>query len=112
MDDNLLGRLGGDAAKIGDIVQLLAEIVLQLHLRVQLPGLFQGDLGLLVKDLLHHSPVLEDLDFTQLLVELHLDVTAAAILFPDRRADSLLDGVYEQGPVNALIPADLIENPF
>ncbi len=112
MDDDLFGRLSGNSAKIGDIVQLFAEIVIKFNLRIELPGVLEIDFRFLVKDLFHHRTVLKNLNLAKLFIKLDFYIPPAAVFFSDRRTDSFLYGIDQQRFVDSLVPANLIENSF
>ena len=71
-----------------------------------------GNPGVFVVDLVHHGAILKHLDFAGFLAELNLDFPAVAVFFSDSGTNSLFNGVDQQGPINPLVPADLIDNSF
>jgi len=109
VDDNLFGRLGGDPAKIGDVFHLFAQFVAKLDVRVKDQGIVKGYLGLFIFGLFDDVPELIDLDLAEFLVVADLDLAAASQLLACGRLNRLFNGLNQQPPVDAAIPADLID---
>ena len=73
LDDDLLGRLGGDATKLGGI-QFDTDAIAQGHVGVELAGLVLGDLGIGIVHDFNHGLELKELNFAQILVEMGFDL--------------------------------------
>src|SRR5262249_53077210 len=91
LHDHLLGRLGGDAAKI-DGRQLVDDELAGLDLRVEPLRHRQRQLRRLVLDRLHRLAIAHQTDLAVLAIDARADV----VLVPVFRATGLLDGLLHR----------------
>ena len=89
-----------------------AQFVSQLTFGVQGNRFGQGDflvgIDYLVDDLFEE----ERFEFTEFLVEGHVQVQSAAVLLPDSRFDGLFQRMNQCLTVDALFPTHLIDQPL
>src|SRR5712691_921223 len=109
LQDHLLGRLGGDAAKLLGR-QLLLELVAELGLRVQRLGVGEAELQLAVGDLLDDLLATENLEGARLAIDLHADVLGGAQGLARRRQQSRLQRLEEGLLVDPLFASDLLDD--
>jgi hypothetical protein len=88
---------------------LHADLVADLGLRIELPGPGEADLGLRIRDRLHHLAKLEELDLAGVDVEAGLDLLLLPELLPGRLAHRLLECLDDRVPVDALVLGDLVD---
>jgi hypothetical protein len=135
LDDDLLGGLGGDAPEAAaglpevqqvavlpvllaglvgvgvEVEDLEAEILTDLRVgEAVAPGVGEGDLLLLVLDLLDHRHPLDEVDVARLLVVAGLQLAADAELTLRRRHDGLLHRLDEDLLIEALLATDLLDD--
>src|ERR1039458_4377889 len=96
----LLGGLRGDAAKIlrGD---LNLDVFTKLDVRKAASGVRQGDLIVLVNDVLDHQLLREGPNSARLAVDLDAEIARGTDTFLGRLEQSLLDGLKQDFPVDA-----------
>ena len=82
------------------------------HEVAPLPGLTPAESSLLdLHSLLNATQVLMgELNLAGFIIVLHLNIALAAISFLDCGTHRLFDGVDQQGPIYALVPANLVDN--
>ena len=112
VNNHLLCRLGGNAAQIGNIIHFFTKIIIELNFGIKPAGLCENNLRIFVKDFFNNRTILKDLNFTQFLIKLDLDIAASSVFFPHRRPHGLFNGIDQQGAIYPLIPTDLIKYPL
>src|ERR1039458_1188313 len=100
LEQCLLGGLRGDAAKVlrGD---LDFDVFTKLDVRKAASGVRQGDLIVLVNDVLDHQLLREGPNSARLAVDLDAEIARGTDTFLGRLEQSLLDGLKQDFPVDA-----------
>ena len=104
--DNLLGGLGSDTAKLVG-VDLDLHLVTRHDLRVELPGLQEGDLHGVILDLQGDLLALVDLDVSRIPTHLRVDVGPGAVYLFSRCDQCGLDGLHQGFLVDPFFPFEL-----
>ena len=111
LDDDLFGRLSGDAPQeVG--IHANAQFVADFAFRVDLERLLVGDLLVRVGDLFDHFLELEGFDLSVFLVEGHVQIQLAAVFLLDGRFDRFFQGTDQGLAVDTLFPTHLVDQPL
>jgi len=108
LDDHLLRRLREDPPEAGG-VELHADLVADLGVRVELARSVQRDLRGVVGHLVDDLAELEELDLPQLIVELGFDLLLLALLAPGGLLHRLFEGSDDLLRIDALVLGDLLD---
>ena len=111
LDDDLLGALRRNAAKVFDL-ERESHLVIQLGLGVVVYGIVQRNFTDRVVHIVHNHLEFKDLDFAEFFIEGYFDVHGLAILAGHSRTDGLLKSVDQQVAVNAPVFAYLVDGFF
>jgi hypothetical protein len=108
LDDHLLGGLREDAAEVGG-VELDADLVADLGVRVELARAVEDDLRGRVRDPLDDLAKLEQLDLGGLAVEAGLDLLLLPELLAGRLDHRLFEGADDGLAVDAFVLRELLD---
>ena len=108
LDDDLLGRLGGNAPQILNF-QAKAHFVVKLHGRIVLPGLFQGNFLGGTFHFFGHDLEVINFDFAGFLVVGHFNVHFLTVFAVHGSPHGIFQGIDQHVAVQALVLADLIQ---